>query len=136
MYKGGTLVENWCIDDPQTVAEHLEKMKKRLLTVYLEAGMEIDETVNKLAKQIDKLDIEIEDLNLDTLKYRILASILDEAGITGLLIQINEWIEEKTRAADVLKLSKVLYLLDLGNSHDMKQYMSRLDEAVRELKSA
>lgn len=122
-------------DEIAKIASDLEKMKRHMLTVYLEVGKELDETVSKLSKQINKLDIEIEDLDLDTLKYRILSSIVDEAGISELLIQMDEWKEE-SKLANTSKLSRVLHLLDIENCKDIKQYMNKLDEAVEELKSA
>ncbi|TJY41150.1 hypothetical protein E5161_15785 [Cohnella pontilimi] len=117
------------------VAEQLERMRKHLLSVYLDVGMEIDETVNKLLRQVNRLNTKIEELDLDLLKYKILSSILDEAGISELLIQMDEWLEENKSKGES-KFSKVLSLLDLDNCRDIRQYLSRIDEAVQELKSA
>jgi ERCC4-related helicase len=128
-------VEKQHSDEITRITNHLEKMKRHMLTFYLEVGKDLDETVSKLTKQINKLDIEIEDLNLDTLKYRILSSIVDEAGITELLIRMDEW-KEASNQMNISKLSKVMYLLDIQNCKDFKQYMNRLDEAVQELNSA
>jgi hypothetical protein len=128
-------VEKQHSDEITRITNHLVKMKRHMLTLYLEVGIDLDETVSKLTKQINKLDIEIEDLNFDTLKYRILSSIVDEAGITELLIRMDEW-KEASNQTNTLKLSKVMYLLDIKNCKDIKQYMNKLDEAVQELKSA
>jgi hypothetical protein len=119
-----------------TISIQLEKLRRYLLTVYLEVGKDIDETMSKLGRQITKLDIKIKDMDLDLLKYKILSSIMEEAGMTKLLNQLDAWKEEEIKIAGTSKLTKVASLLSLDDCRDIRHYLSKIEEAVEELKSA
>lgn len=118
------------------IANDLAKLRKYLLTVYLEVGKDIDETLDKLSRQLTKLDLPVEGLDVSALNRKIFARIMKEAGIADLRYQLKEQMQGESSADEIMKLSQIMFLLEWDQNADLRQCLMNLEEAVRLLKSA